>query len=100
MTSKKPIQDIEPLMETLQTDIKLRIHRSILDRVLEYCSDDRIAPDGEEYYLVDYPFIERDYYYDMILGFGDKCECLEPAHVREELKRQIERMASVYRDRV
>lgn len=96
---EKPILDIEPLMETLQTDIKLRIHRSILDRVLEFCTQDRVAPDGEEYYLVDYPFIERDYYYDMLLGFGDKCECLEPAHVREELKRRIERMASVYRDR-
>jgi len=96
---EKPILDIEPLLETLQTDIKLRIHKSVLDRVLEYCTQDRVIPDGEEYYLVNYPFIERDYYYDMLLSFGDKCECLEPARVREEIKRRIQSMASVYRDR-
>lgn len=96
---EKPILDFEPILETLQTDIKLRIHKSVLDRVLEFCTYDRIIPDGDEYYLVNYPFIERDYYYDMLLSFGDKCECLEPAHVREEVKRRIQSMASVYCER-
>lgn len=49
-------------------------------------------------YLVNYPFIERDYYYDILLSFGDKCECLEPGHVREEIKRRIQSMASLYRE--
>lgn len=94
---EKPILDFEGIMETLQMDIKIRIHKSILDRVLEFCTYDRVTPDGEDYYLVNYPFIERDYYYDMLLSFGDKCECLEPAHVREEVKRRIQSMASIYR---
>ncbi len=93
---EKPILDFEPILETLQTDIKIRIHKSVLDRVLEFCTYDRVTPDGEEYYLVNYPFIERDYYYDMLLSFGDKCECLEPVHVREEIKRRIRSMASIY----
>ena len=96
---EKPILDFEPVLETLQTDIKLRIHKSVLDRVLEFCTYDRITPDGEEYYLVNYPFIERDYYYDILLGFGDKCECLEPVHVREEVKRRIQSMVSIYREK-
>ena len=95
---EKPILDFEPILETLQTDIKIRIHKSVLDRVLEFCTYDRVTPDGEEYYLVNYPFIERDYYYDMLLSFGDKCECLEPVHVREEIKRRIQSMASIYRE--
>lgn len=93
---EKPILDFEPILEMLQTDIKIRIHKSVLDRVLEFCTYDRVTPDGEEYYLVNYPFIERDYYYDMLLSFGDKCECLEPVHVREEIKRRIQSMASIY----
>ncbi len=93
---EKPVLDFEPILKTMQTDIILRIHKSVLDRVLEFCAQDRVAPDGEEYYLVNYPFIERDYYYDMLLGLGDKCECLEPAHVREEIKRRIQGMASLY----
>lgn len=95
---EKPILDFAPVLETLQTDIKLRIHRSVLDRVLEFCTYDRVTPDGEEYYLVNYPFIERDYYYDMLLSLSDKCECLSPAHVREELKRRIQSMTAVYQD--
>ena len=93
---EKPILDFEPILELLQTDIKIRIHKSVLDRVLESCTYDRVTPDGEEYYLVNYPFIERDYYYDMLLSFGDKCECLEPVRVREEIKRRIQNMASIY----
>lgn len=96
---EKPILDFEPILKTMQTDIKIRIHKSILDRVLEFCTYDRVTPDGEEYYLVNYPFIEGDYYYDILLGFGEKCECLEPAHVREEIKRRIQSMASLYRER-
>lgn len=93
---QKPILDFEEILEPLQTDIKIRIHKSILDRILEFCTYDRVTPDGENYYLVDYPFIERDYYYDMLLSFGDKCECLEPAHVRKEVKRRLQNMLSVY----
>lgn len=93
---QKPILDFEEILETLQTDIKIRIHKSVLDRVLEFCTYDRVTPDGEEYYLVNYPFIERDYYYDMLLSFGDKCECLEPIHVREEIKRRIRSIALIY----
>ena len=96
---EKPILDFEPILETLQTDIKIRIHKSVLDRVLDFCTYDRVTPDGEEYYLVNYPFMERDYYYDMLLSFGDQCECLAPAHVREEMKRRIQRMASLYGER-
>jgi len=93
---QQPILDFEEILETLQTDIKIRVHKSILDRVLEFCTYDCVTPDGEEYYLVNYPFIERDYYYDMLLSFGDKCECLEPQHVRDEIKRRLRRMIALY----
>ncbi|MCI6646892.1 MAG: WYL domain-containing protein, partial [Oscillospiraceae bacterium] len=39
-----------------------------------------------------------DYYYDMLLSFGDQCECLEPRHVREEMKRRIQRLSALYED--
>lgn len=34
--------------------------------------------------------------YDVLLSFGDKCECLAPPHVRRELKRKIEALAALY----
>ena len=92
----KPVLELDELLETLQTDIKLHVHASVLDRVLDFCPPERVTPDGAEHYMVDYPFIERDYYVDMLLSLGDKCECLAPEHVRDELRRRIKRMARIY----
>lgn len=93
---QKPILDFDEILETMQTEIKIRIHNSVLDRVLEYCAYDRFVPDGDEYYIVKFPFIENDYHYDILLGFGDKCECLEPVRIRTEIRRKIQDMAAVY----
>ena len=95
---QKPILDFDEILETMQTEIKIRIHKSVLDRVLEYCTYDRFVPDGDEYYIVKFPFIENDYHYDILLGFGDKCECLEPVWIRTEIRRKIQDMAAVYGD--
>ena len=93
---QKPILDFEETAKRMQTVIKLRIHKSILDRVLEFCSFECIKADDEEHYLVEYPFIECDYYYDMLLSFGDKCECIEPLSVREKLKQKIRNLMQIY----
>ena len=94
---QKPILEFEELLTAMQTEVKIRIHKSILDRVLEYCAQDHFVPDGEEHYFVNFPFIENEYYYDILLGFGDKCECLEPLHIRAEMKRKIQNIAAMYR---
>jgi len=93
---QKPIWDFEEILVAMQTEVKIRIHKSILDRVLEYCTFDHFTPDGDEHYFVNFPFIENDYHYDILLSFGDKCECLEPLHIRTEIKRKIQNMAAIY----
>ena len=60
---EKPDMDFAEILEKMQTEIKIRIHK---------------------------------YYYDIHLGFGDKCECLEPPHVRMEIKHRIRDMAALY----
>lgn len=91
----KPQLEFEKILSSIQTDIQLRIHPSILDRILEYCSFDRISPEGDGF-LVRFPFVENDYYYDMLLGFGTRCECLGPEKVRNEIKRRINRLVDIY----
>lgn len=93
---QKPILDFEEILVAMQTEVKIRIHKSILDRVLEYCTYDHFTPDGEEHYFVNFPFIENEYYYDILLGFGDKCECIEPPNIRKEMKRRIYDIAAIY----
>ena len=95
---QKLILDYEEVLSSMQTEIKIRIHKSALDRVLEFCTYDHFTPDGVEHYFVNFPFIENEYYYDILLSFGDKCECLEPLHIRTKMKHKIHEIASMYCD--
>ncbi|ECJ9438165.1 TPA: YafY family transcriptional regulator [Listeria innocua] len=93
---QKPQLEMEDIIAVMQIEIKIRIHQSIIDRVLDYCAYENFYPDGEEHYIVSFPFIENEYHYDILLSFGDKCECLEPLHVREKMKRRIYDIVSIY----
>ena len=93
---QKPQLEFFDILEALQTKIKIRIHKSVMDRVLDYCAYEAFSPDGDEHYIVELPFIENDYYYDILFSFGDKCECLEPLHIRMEMKRRIHAIARLY----
>jgi predicted DNA-binding transcriptional regulator YafY len=93
---QKPQLDFSDIVETMQTIIKIRIHKSVMDRVLDYCTNECFSPDGDEYYIVSFPFIENDYYYNILFSFGDKCECLEPLNIRSEMKRRIHDIADLY----
>ena len=92
----KPQLDASEVIAKMQTTIKLRIHPSILDRVLDFCTQEDVSPDGNAHYIVRFPFIENDYYYGILLSFGDKCECLEPPSIRAEMKRRIHDIAAIY----
>ena len=94
---QKPFLDFAEIWETMQTKIKIRIHKSVMDRVLDYCTYEDFSPDGDEHYIVSFPFIENEYHYDILLSFGDKCECLEPLHIRTEMKRRIHNIAAIYK---
>ncbi|MBC2142699.1 YafY family transcriptional regulator [Listeria innocua] len=93
---QKPQLEMEDIIAVMQIEIKIRFHQSIIDRVLDYCSYENFYSDGEEHYIVSFPFIENEYHYDILLSFGDKCECLEPLHVREKMKRRIYDIVSIY----
>lgn len=93
---EKPQLDFDDILAMMQTRIKIRIHKSVMDRVLDYCAYENFSPDGEDHYIVDFPFIENEYYYDILLSFGDKCECLEPPNIRTEMKRRIHDIAALY----
>ncbi|MEA4929909.1 MAG: YafY family protein [Candidatus Limiplasma sp.] len=93
---QKPLLDFSDQLAAMQTEIKLRIHRSILERILDYCPPEQCVTDGEAHFLVRFPFIANDYFYNFLLGFGDRCECLEPLPIRAEIRRRIQAMAALY----
>jgi predicted DNA-binding transcriptional regulator YafY len=93
---QKPQLNFTDRLATMQIELKIRIHKSIMDRVLDFCPYENFFPDGEEHYIVSFPFIENNFYYDILLSFGNKCECIEPEHIRTELKRRIHSIANIY----
>jgi len=93
---QKPQLKFNDILTTMQTKIKIRIHKSVMDRVLDYCTYEDFSPDGDEHYIVSFPFIENDYYYNILFSFGDKCECIEPLPIRTEMKRRIHDIAAIY----
>ncbi|MBC3805215.1 WYL domain-containing protein [Acetobacterium fimetarium] len=93
---QKPQLDFTDILATMQTKIKIRIHKSVMDRVLDFCTYEQFSPDGDEHFIVSIPFIENEYHYNILFSFGDKCECLEPLHIRTEMKRRIHDIATIY----
>lgn len=91
-----PQLDFADYVAKMQKSIKIRIRASVLDRILDYCNYEDITPDGDTHYIVLFPFIENEYYYHILFSFGDACECLEPLHVRAEMKRRIQEIAALY----
>ncbi|MDR0889334.1 MAG: YafY family transcriptional regulator [Oscillospiraceae bacterium] len=88
--------DFPEFFDGMKTYIQLRIHKSILDRVQEYCGVEILYTDGDEYSIAEFPFIENDYYYGILLSFGEKCECIEPPDIRAELGRRAQNIAALY----
>lgn len=95
---QKPQLDFTDILATMQKTIKIRIHKSVMDRVLDYCTCEHFSPDGDDHYIVHFPFIENEYHYNILFSFGNKCECLEPLHVRTEIKRRIHDIVALYEE--
>ena len=45
---------------------------------------------------MDFPFVDDDLGYNILMGFGDKCECLAPENIRNELIKRIRELLQVY----
>jgi predicted DNA-binding transcriptional regulator YafY len=93
---QKPQLEFDDILGAMQTTIKIRIHKSIMERVLDFCTYENFSIDGDEHYIVNFPFIENEYYYNILFSFGNKCECLEPLYIRTEMKRKIHDIATIY----
>jgi len=76
--------------------IKLLVHESLRERIVEHCGEVNIQSYEGNKLIVNFPFVEDESGYNLLLSFGDKCECLEPAYVREEIILKIKSLLKVY----
>lgn len=76
--------------------ISLLVDESLQGLMADYCGRENLKPFGDNKILVSFPFIESDYGYGLLLGFGEKCECLEPETVRLEMIRRAGNLLRLY----
>lgn len=76
--------------------VTLLIDESLRGLMADYCGRENLRPGPGNKLLVDYPFVESDFGYGLLLGFGDKCECLEPETVRREIERRAAGLLKLY----
>ena len=94
---KFDIKDLEMnWIEKRIINIKLLADISLKERILERCEEDRITYCDENKMIVDFPFVDDDFDYEELLSFGNRCECLEPAEVREKLIKMIKDTMKIY----
>lgn len=76
--------------------IKLLVDESLREKMIEHCGEENIKSYKNNKLLIDFPFINDDFGYNLLLSYGDKCECLEPINIRNELIRRIKSMLDKY----
>lgn len=77
--------------------IKLLVDKSLREQISERCGEKNIKRADNNKLLVDFPFVEDDMGYSLLLSYGHKCECLAPENVRKELTRRLHKMISLYK---
>jgi len=81
---------------TREITLKLLIDESLRGWMADFCGKENLRPFKDNKVLVDFPFVESDFTYGMLLSFGDKCECLAPEAVRQEVKRRAAALIKLY----
>lgn len=76
--------------------IQLRITPSLLEKMIELCGEENVQPTDQDTFLVNFPFVPDEMGYNLLLSFGDKCECLAPDYVREAFAEYIQNLYSLY----
>lgn len=92
--------DIEALrmnwIEKRIINIKLLADISLKEKILERCEEENITYCEKNKMIVDFPFVDDDFGYELLLSFGNKCECLEPLEVREKMIEMIKNIMQIY----
>ncbi|NFA99798.1 YafY family transcriptional regulator [Clostridium botulinum] len=76
--------------------IKLLVDWSLREQMVERCGEENVKAYGEDKFIVEFPFVGDDLGYNILMGFGDKCECLSPENVRVELIKRIKKLLHIY----
>jgi predicted DNA-binding transcriptional regulator YafY len=90
--------DTELLKEDSRTAVSLQLRFSpdALSIIEEHFGSHPRTIDNEGYFVITVEYPEDEWVYSSILGYGDKCEVLSPAHVRSIIGARLNKAAKLY----
>jgi predicted DNA-binding transcriptional regulator YafY len=84
-------------IDTRLIKVCLLVDHSLKESMIDSYGPHSVESYDERRVLVHFPFIEDDVGYGILLGYGTRCECISPLHVRNELIRRLEMLLALYR---
>jgi len=75
---------------------KLRIHREIQDMIISRFGEECLMPDGPEHYIANVRMPIDDLACRYLMGFGNKCVCLEPESMRKKIYKLSREIFQLY----
>ncbi len=76
----------------------IRIHKSLIERVIERFGEKYIADRQGDYYLARFPIADNEEGYNILLSFGGKCEIIEPVQIRQKFRKHLMDIIKIYDD--
>ncbi|WP_086313496.1 hypothetical protein A5821_001002 [Enterococcus sp. 7F3_DIV0205] len=86
----------EPFYGKDFTTITLKVTHKIKEQLIDKFGQLNFFSTDSDLFMVKFPFMEDEFGYNLLLGFGNQCECLDPPHVRAELKNRIGELLELY----
>jgi predicted DNA-binding transcriptional regulator YafY len=74
----------------------IRVSESGRERILDLFGDEYIEKENENTWLAHIPISDNERGYRFILGLGSGCECVEPAYMRDKIRKYIEKILETY----
>lgn len=78
-------------------EVKLKVEPSILNSIIDMFGHSVIQETDNKDIIVNIPLTKDDFGYNIILGFGYQCECIEPIEVRDEIIKRLKKSLEKYK---
>ncbi|QXE20741.1 YafY family protein [Clostridium sp. 001] len=83
-------------VEKLPTELTLKFSEKVRYRVEDSFDKDEMTFQEDGSIIVNIKFLEDEWIYSMILGYGEYVEVIKPLHVREIIKNRCKKMNAIY----
>ncbi|MDF2926126.1 MAG: transcriptional regulator [Paenibacillaceae bacterium] len=85
-------------MNQERVPVVIRIDLAIRDKVIERYGAENILTTEGDHCLAAFPIVNNEYGYQILLGFGDQCEIIAPAEIRNNFRIYLQRILAKYNE--